>query len=327
MINNQKISLRKTDSTINQEKTSTSLCPTKTILLGEHSVLYGSYAVAIPNHKFYVKITATPIFLKNNHSNKVVVTSDLKNIHIISLVNKAFNLLGIKKFPLKLTINSHCLIGAGLGSSAALCTSILNVISKLKNRPLTKDKLHYLGKKLEHNIHGTSSGLDTAVISHNIPILYQQYKGVIKPFSIRAITIKNIASHWPFILIDSGERSQTRDMIIKAKHFFMSSQGKKSIHDINKMSLNLTKTLIIGNYLKAAEIMQFGQHILSLSGVSTKSIDNIIHESIKLGALSAKITGAGGGGSVLALLDPKYYKQQFGLFQKKFGKESICTLF
>ena len=135
-----------------------------------------------------------------------------------------------------------------------------------------------------------------------------------------------MALAWPFILIDSGERSQTKDMIIKAKRFFRSSQGKKSIHDINKMSLNLTKTLITGDYLKAAEIIQFAQHILGLSGVSTKLIDNIICESIKLGALAAKITGAGGGGSVLALLDPKYYKQQFELFQKDLAK-SQSTLY
>ena len=64
MINNQKISLYKTDSIISQEKTSTSLHHAKTILIGEHSVSLRLLCCSNSNHNFYVKIKATYYFKK-----------------------------------------------------------------------------------------------------------------------------------------------------------------------------------------------------------------------------------------------------------------------
>jgi mevalonate kinase len=286
----------------------------KVILVGEHSVVYGSHAVAVPlkNHKLNLTIKPQDCFF--NHQPK-----------INALLKKTFKLLNVEEFPLKIETTSQIESGTGLGSSAALCIATLKAISQINNQHIPKKKLAYLANKLEKNFHYNPSGIDTTVIVQETPVLFSPNN----PY--QKITINNIKHNnkrypWPFVLINSKEKSPTWKMIEIAKPYFKSPEGLQSIKQIDTISQQTAQGLDKGDINTVAKNINACGKILSASGIVTTTLEKIINKAFDFNALAAKSTGGGGGGFVLALLNPLDFEQQIANFENYFGKKNIKTL-
>jgi mevalonate kinase len=286
------------------QTTQTTACG-KVILVGEHAVLYGAHAVAIPLHNYQLKVQVTPIIKKITYPSKL----DL-------LIKKSFKILETKEIPLTIKITSQLESGSGLGSSAALCIATLKSILKIKQQTISTEHLAYLANKLEKNFHYNPSGIDTTVISQGSPILFA------KESPWKKITISK-KTPWPFLLINSQKKTPTWKMIEIAKPYFKSSFGKKAVETINELSLQTVEALENYDPQTVAKCLNSCAKILDKSKIVTSPLRDIIAESKKLGALAAKSTGGGGGGFVLALLDPQHFKKQIKKFEDTFGKKNL----
>ncbi len=312
------------DSRLPVRSEATSRASGKVILVGEHAVVYGARAIAVPllSHNISLRMytdraaTATPHI-------KFQIGGRPAQDQLVQMVIDAFEVLGVPKFNLSIDARSTLIIGAGIGSSASICVGVLRGMAQVCGIVLTPVALADLANKLERRFHGTPSGLDTSVISLEHAILFERGRNA------EALVVnkpKGSNLPWCFTLLDTGVRSPTIEMVYKAKPWF-DAQGSTIIDQFNDITANAASALMDGDLARMAEAMSRNQVLLTHAGVVTQSVTDMITLATKNGALAAKVTGAGGGGCVLALFPAEICDRAIAAVRKSIGTDRVLPMF
>ena len=179
-----------------------------------------------------------------------------------------------------------------------------------------------LGNQLEKRFHGNPSGLDTAVVAHESVISFRRGEGGV-PLAIASPTDSDV---WPFVLIDSGLRSSTASMIRVAAPYFTGEGGDGRIARFDELAGQVATGLADGDTGCVGQAMRSAQRYLSEAGVSNGRMEEIVETCEQVGALGAKLTGAGGGGCVLALLDPATHEEQLRELKRRIGSRHVYSV-
>lgn len=288
----------------------------KAIIVGEHAVVYGSHAVAMPLKQMRMNLELTP---QKTHSHQLSYQLRLSgndvSDRVAGVIPEALKLLQLDE-PMSLSFKgqSSLPIGAGLGSSATLCVAILRALSESYGLCLSKTVLAELGNQLEARFHGNPSGLDTAAVAFEECIYFA------KGHPIEGFQPK---PGWHFALIDSKIRASTLSMIRLAQPFFSGSQGEHRIAQFDRCADQVKQALVVGDHLQVAESMSETGALLKQAGIVPSSIEDMLDQCLEQGALAAKTTGAGGGGTILCLLDPSRWNEQY--LQLKAAFADFCV--
>lgn len=288
----------------------------KAILIGEHAVVYGAHAVAMPLKEMRMQARLT----RTRRDIRVLLQGRLVNDHLKGVVDDAFQALGLEPYGMDLEGQSAIPIGAGLGSSASLCIVVLRALAEAAGRKLAPAELAALGNRLERRFHGNPSGLDTAVVAH------EQVIGFAKSAGARPLAVTNARGPWRFALLDSGARASTLAMIQIAAPYFQGEAGGRRIQSFDGASIGVMNALMRGDHRAAADAMNSAAAWLEEAGVVTPPLKDLIVTARELGCLAAKTTGSGGGGCVLALLDPEKADFQLGALKDKLGKTQVTAV-
>ncbi len=276
--------------------------PGKWVLVGEHAVMRGGMAIVFP----FPEVSLCLDFVPQRSKKLKVTPPDAEPvIHELLRTYESWR-SGNDGFSLpmgSLTIQSDIPQGAGLGSSAALCSAVARWIASATGLPLTE--LAELARCLESRFHGASSGMDIAVVLANAPIVFE------KGGQPRILKLGRIPH---FTLHDTGLRSNTSDCVSRVKTFIARNPKRATAVDraMDAASFQALKGLL--NYgrgeeqagLKAiAEGMRMALDCFGASNWDLISGDEerLIRSLLNDGALAVKPTGAGGGGMALALWD------------------------
>ena len=183
----------------------------KIILFGEHSVVYGHPAIAVPVTALHADVFIQPaetlvISSRNFNTEYEILKNPLnKNETGFGLQEtvlntlKFFNLL--KKQNIHITIDSSILPASGLGSSAAVAVAIIRALSNYFKKKISNKDLYDLAFKTEVIYHGDPSGIDPAVIIHEKPVYFKSGKKTrLEPLKV-ANKIPIIISIWFPLLI------------------------------------------------------------------------------------------------------------------------------
>ncbi len=280
----------------------------KAIIVGEHAVVYGTHAIAMPLRSMRFQFALTPI----PHVEGKPVQLHLKlaghdvSPRVQSVVLEAMELLGHQAFSIQAKSSSALPIGAGLGSSATLCVAVLRALSTSLDIVLGKSDLARLANELEKRFHGNPSGLDAAVVAFEQCILFAKHQ------TIRGITIEHSElPRWEFALIDSNVRASTMAMIRIAEPYFLGVQGDRRLQQFDALALSVHEALQSGDTTTVGRAMTECGSWLREAGVVPDNLQAMIDQTRELGVLGAKTTGAGGGGVILALLDPREADAQY----------------
>ncbi len=294
----------------------------KTIIVGEHAVVYGARAVAMPVFSVQMHVDLLPHYAPKNREQSPLIRVTLGGrsvtSHLRGVVDEAFACLGIGPFDLDLDGHSSVLVGAGLGSSASLCVVVLRAIAKSIGMELSRCDLATKANQLEKRFHGNPSGLDTAVVAWEEVINFQRGKFP------TAVPIKSpIVGPWHFAVIDSGARSSTLEMVQLVAPYFRGSEGEKRLHLFDDLAQVVETGLASGNVSMVTGAMdEVGSHLVS-AGIVNGPLADVIRVARECGALAAKVTGAGGGGCALALLDPKKSSTQLASLKSRLGAHRV----
>ena len=188
--------------------------PGKTILVGEHAVVYNQPAIAIPVREIRANVKIQADILAK--SGQVFFNAPDINLHSTSEnldphhpFNIALNLVmqkgAVEQFPAcQVLIKSSIPKSSGLGSSAAISVALIKSLSTFIGLSLNQSEISDLAYKVEIQYHGTPSGIDNTVITFDKPIRFQKNDG------FRVINAKKTLS---FILANSGIPGQTKKAV------------------------------------------------------------------------------------------------------------------
>lgn len=295
----------------------------KAILIGEHAVVYGAHAVAMPLKEMHMRARLVATQRETAAGDpliRVLLQGRLVNEHLKGVVDDAFQILGLEPYGLDLEGQSTIHIGAGLGSSASLCIVVLRALAEAAGMKLSAERLADLGNRLERRFHGNPSGLDTAVVAH------EQVIGFAKGQGATRLQVSDGGGRWRFVLLDSGARASTLAMIQIAAPYFHGADGQARIQAFDAESRRLMKALAESDHASAADAMNHAAAWLEEAGVVTPSLKDLIVLAREQGCLAAKTTGSGGGGCVLALLDPENSDRQVAALKAKLGESKVTAV-
>lgn len=274
----------------------------KIILMGEHSVVYGEPAIAIPFPATHIHATITPIE-GPVQLDCVYYQGDLASApqhleNLIAVVESTVNELKQEFNNFKLTIESTIPVERGMGSSAAVAIATVRAVFNYFSVPLTDDKLLTLANISETIAHGNPSGLDAAMTSGRHPLYY--IKG--KPF----VPFKVSLSAY-LIVADTGLKGQTRDAVASIAQ--LNKENTEStmdaIHGLGDLARQAKFAIESANPVKLGLVMNEAHETLSSLGVSNERLNHLVSTARTNGSLGAKLTGGGRGGCMIALAADK----------------------
>ena len=303
---NEKTLKLKEDITIkaNNEIVGMGMAAGKIILFGEHAVVYGESAIALPiENAVQVVIKETEkesIFLFNGYEQYSLDMESIEYAHMVVLVKKICNLLEIKNNKFFIKINSRVPISMGLGSSASFVIAITRAIISLYNLPISDDKVNEIAFECEKISHGNPSGIDNTVATYGQPILFNKHT------EMENLQSDNSGS-LPILIAISKQSSRTIDVINEVssryeKNVSLYSDIFKQLGLISKESVTALRE---NNLEKIGTMMNVAHGLLNSIGVSNVELEKMVWLARSNGALGAKITGSGGGGSIIILCPKK----------------------
>ncbi|MDR3607941.1 MAG: hypothetical protein P4M08_11255 [Oligoflexia bacterium] len=275
----------------------------KWVLAGEHAVLRGVSAIAIPHPEFSLRLSFVPEpglpLQVSPVSAQTVVDEILQSVRDEEQAED-------RTFTLPegwLEIDSTIPIGAGLGSSAALCVAIARWLAK-NLRIETAQAIYEFATRLEHRFHGRSSGMDVAVINADEPISFSM-KGQ-KPLGIRTLP--------KFTFHDTEVRARTSDCVAQVVQLREKdpAQAMRLDEAMGEASRLAMEGLIRYNHASegasgaaalelVARAMREAQKCYYSWDLVPVEAREIEAKLLAEGALAVKLTGAGGGGMLVAL--------------------------
>lgn len=292
--------------------------PAKVILFGEHFVVYGNPAILAAINK-RISVNACTI---THDEDKIVIRSDIgvageywhngkfnaleggsKTKTVLDPLYRAIRQILLKRnnknMGIEIVISSRVPPGMGLGSSAASCVATVAAVDSLFQKDPSRQKVCELAIESERLIHKRTSGADCYVSTFGG--LMQYYS---KSKSFKIIDTKGSLS---LVVASTGIKHSTSDLVAGVKRFkdthkILFESLAKQASDI---CLQACTAIQSGKCDKIGELMNENQIILQQIGISHHKVDDIIDICNKAGAIGAKITGAGGGGAIIALASSK----------------------
>ncbi|MBV7327578.1 mevalonate kinase [Chloroflexi bacterium TSY] len=285
----------------------TASAPGKVILFGEHAVVYGRPAIAVP--VWDVTATAT-ITQQTPGSGCIVVAHDTDQILSLAhsgneeplavLVRLALKHLSIRRMPdWRIDLLSTIPIVSGLGSGAAVSAAIVRALFAHTGRQVQAEVVSQLVYETEKLFHGTPSGIDNTVIAHEKPVWF--VKGTQpEPFTpVGSITL---------VIADSGISSPTKEAVGDVRMAWQADAVRyeelfDTIGQLVTRARSVLEQTDPARQVELGSLMNQNQEILRDIGVSSSTLDHLIQAALNAGALGAKLSGGGRGGNIIALVD------------------------
>ncbi len=297
---------------VNNIKVATGSSHGKVILTGEHSVVYGHYAIAIPLVSNEVTTTITEndtgVILKSALYNGNIKNAPKELKHLVIVINKVFDELYIIKPHINIDINSCLPLKRGMGSSAAVVAATVRALYAYYHTELTRAKLFELTDFAENIAHGNSSGIDTRATIFLKPLLFAKGK------NLQQINIELDAY---LVIADTGIKGKTKTAVDHIKTNY--PQNKKYIDKLAEYTNYSINAIKNSNSIGLGHYMTESHQTLKKLGVSHAQLDKFVETALKANALGAKLTGGGLGGCMIALASTSENAQLIANNLKKAG--------
>ncbi|GFZ30752.1 mevalonate kinase [Clostridium zeae] len=269
----------------------------KLILVGEHAVVYGKPAIAIPfplKVRVIIQKAVGPIMFESSIYTGPIDKIPAKMEGIKACIEETLRYANQPFENLRIRIDSDIPLGRGLGSSAAIAIAIVRSLFSLFEQKLSKEHLFSLVQIAETYAHGKPSGIDTVAEISEHPIWFQKEKEIV-PLTIgRPLYI---------VVADTGRNGDTHTAVDNVRKRYASETAKvqNSLDEIARIVELAREAILNGDIYLLGDLLYRNQEELKILGVSDDELNHLIDIARNEGALGAKLTGGGLGGCMLAL--------------------------
>jgi mevalonate kinase len=287
-----------------------SSAPAKIILFGEHFVVYNNPAiVAAINRRIHVvaqlndksrvniKSGQNSLSIPINSNDNDMMSHDNSSVSLFPIFKCVKHVLDEKNLVnagVNLEIESQIPHGEGLGSSAASCVSTVAALYSLFS-DFDKNQIYETARIMEQNIHTNSSGVDCYVSTFGGIVNFEPEKGFSKISPRKKFTL---------LIGASGIKHSTGKVVSQVRQF--REKNSSLFNDLSSRAHHICRRAISsmneGNESELGSLLTENHKLLSILGVSHPEIEKLIKICLNNGALGAKLTGAGKGGAVIALI-------------------------
>jgi len=279
--------------------------PGKIILFGEHAVVYGQPALAVPVTQVHADVEVSDssrpgIWIEAPDIDLHTELNTLPSDHpLAAVIHNLFFALHVDPFPsLNVRIASSIPVASGLGSGAAVSVALIRALSTYTGHPLSDERVNDLAFEIEKLHHGTPSGIDNTVITYARPVYF-----------VKGRPLETFKAGVPFFLIigDTGVAAPTKEAVGDVRKLWMKDKVKweKVFSKIGDIA-NLARTMIEQARTKElGELMDQNHVLLQELRVSSPELDKLVQVARNAGALGAKLSGGGRGGNMIALVTPE----------------------
>lgn len=214
---------------------------------------------------------------------------------------------------LNLIIRSEIPIAVGLGSSAAISVSTVAAVGALLGGDLSKEEICSIAFEGERVVHGTPSGVDNNISTYGGVLRYEKGVGF-ERFEVEGVP--------PFVIGNTRRKRSTRRMVEMVRALRDRNPGvvDNIIDDLGCLSREGLAALLEADLPRLGDLMNISHGLLAALGVSSPELDMMVHASRRAGALGAKLTGAGGGGCIIALTEASRLKRIENAIRRKRGE-------
>jgi mevalonate kinase len=304
--------------------------PGKIILFGEHAVVYGRPAIAAPISQ--LRATATITHSSSNNCylvapdlNRHDRLQDLPDDDALALAARlVLDAAGLTQPPdITIRVHSQIPIASGMGSGAAIAAAIIRALAQHLNRPdlQTNEMVSALTYEVEKIHHGTPSGIDNTVVAYEQPIWFvrQSPQNRIEPFKV--------ATPLRFLVADTGVRSSTKIPVGDVRRQYGEQPAKfaKIFDACGRIAQAARHAIEAGDVAQVGQLMTENHAWLQNMTVSSPELDNLVDAALQAGALGAKLSGAGRGGNMLALVADEAMETAVTISLQNAGATHILT--
>ncbi|AVK60333.1 mevalonate kinase [Lactobacillus sp. CBA3605] len=270
----------------------------KIILIGEHGVVYGQPAIALPISTIQMQAvihrrdTAQTVKSRYFNGDFQMMSANLGGIQ--ALIKTLLARFERPNQGFDIHITSDIPSERGMGSSAAAAVAVTRALYAFFEQPLSHQELLRTANIAESYTHGQPSGLDVATASANSPVWF------IKDRENFPIPIK-LPGY--LVIADTGIKSQTKVAVATVKNLLMveGTTIQSRIEHLGQLTEQTRSALATGNLTALATALNGAQDDLRSLGVSHPALEQLLAVARQNGAVAAKLTGSGQGGCLIAI--------------------------
>lgn len=299
--------------------------PGKVILFGEHAVVYGRPAIAVPvtEVRAQARVEWGPtgqgaVIVAPDVGQRVLLQEASENDPLARTARLVLDAIKVERNPdVTITVTSSVPIARGLGSGAAVSTALVRALAQHFDRWLSSRAISELVYQAEILYHGTPSGIDNTVVAFEKPIYFVKDEGwevfwVGQPFLLA--------------IADTGVESSTKEVVgdLRQRYEANPDQYTPFLDEAGEIAVAARSAIEQGRIETLGRLMNENHTVLQALGVSCPELDCLVVAARDGGALGAKLSGAGRGGNIIALVTEEA-RGRVGMMLRLAG--ATCVLF
>ena len=276
----------------------------KTILFGEHFVVYGLSAIASALGSYTtadVKVIEGNGWTVDDQRSATPGYKKQKYDEAMQSVQNVIDYLKIdtKNQKLEITFSGNLIAASGVGASAAQCTSLARALNDTFNLDLEDEKINEAAYEGEKSYHGTPSGIDNTASTYGGLIWFKKNLRGGKNTMDLLQALKKMF----LVIANTGITASTTEVVADVRRLKEKYPVKfeKIFAEYKNLAEDAKNALINGDIITIGDLMNQNHKLLQEITVSGEVNDKLVEIALQNGAVGAKMTGTGRGGLVIAL--------------------------
>ena len=276
----------------------------KIILLGEHAVVYGQPAIAVPVSDLRTTATVQPndppgqgLRICSENARATLTLESTPDDPLVVTAKLVLEALDASPPDVTIALFSDIPMSSGLGSGAAVSTAVAQALGAALNSSLDNTQLSAIVYEVEKIHHGTPSGIDNTVVVFEQPVYF------LRGQPVERLTIGKPMS---FLIASTGLPASTRMAVKAVRALYDASPDttRPVIEAIGDIVREARQAIEQGHMPRLGELMARNHTYLQALTVSCPKLDELVGAAMNAGALGAKLSGGGRGGNMIALVTP-----------------------